>query len=61
MIFSQGFQACILPAVAIPALILINRSNLMKDRRAGIWMNVAMVAVILFSLLTSYFALQELF
>lgn len=61
MIFSQGFQACILPAVAIPALILINRSNLMKERRAGIWMNIAMVAVILFSLLTSYFALKELF
>ncbi len=60
MIFSQAFQACILPAVAIPALILINRSRLMKERCAGIWMNGAMVAVILFSLVTSYFALKEL-
>jgi Mn2+/Fe2+ NRAMP family transporter len=61
MIFSQAFQACILPAVAIPAFLLINRSALMRDRRAGLGMNAAMIAVILFSLITSYFALKELF
>jgi Mn2+/Fe2+ NRAMP family transporter len=60
MIFSQAFQACILPAVAIPALILINRPDFMKQRRAGCWMNTALVAVIIFSLVTSYFALKEL-
>ncbi|MBV2246244.1 MAG: Nramp family divalent metal transporter, partial [Lentimicrobium sp.] len=31
MIFSQAFQACILPAVAIPALMLINRQKLMGE------------------------------
>jgi len=60
MVFSQAFQACILPAVAIPALILINRPDFMKQHRAGLWMNGALVAVIIFSLVTSYFALKEL-
>ena len=61
MIFSQAFQACILPAVAIPAFILINRSPLMKNRAAGTIMNIGMIAVIIFSLVTTYFALKELF
>ncbi len=61
MIFSQAFQACILPAVAIPIFILINRAPLMKDHKAGLLMNIALVAVILFSLITSYFAIVELF
>lgn len=34
MIFSQAFQACILPAVAIPILLLINRAKLMKIHKA---------------------------
>ncbi len=61
MIFSQAFQACILPGVAIPAFILLNRTQLMKDRRPGAIMNVGLVAVILFSIITTGFALVELF
>jgi manganese transport protein len=61
MIFSQAFQACILPAVAIPILILINRSRLMKKHAANRAMNLALVAVVLFSLITTGFALAELF
>ena len=61
MIFSQAFQACILPAVAIPIFILINRSKLMQSHRAGIIMNVSLVSVIVFSFVTSYFAIVELF
>lgn len=61
MIFSQAFQACILPAVAIPGLILLNRKNLMGAYRAGTKENIGIVAVILFSLLTTYYALVELF
>ena len=60
MIFSQAFQALILPAVAIPIFILINRSQLMQNRTPGKRMNVGIVAVILFGLLTSYFAIAEL-
>ena len=61
MIFSQAFQACILPAVAIPIVILINQQKLMSNNRAGIKMNVGLILVILFSIITSYFAIVELF
>lgn len=61
MVFSQAFQACILPAVAIPIFVLINRKNMMKDNIAGSKMNIGLIAVILFSFLTTFFALKELF
>ncbi len=61
MIFSQAFQACILPAVAIPVFIMINRKKLMNDYTAKWKMNIGIVAVILFSFLTTYYAIAELF
>ncbi len=61
MIFSQAFQACILPAVAIPILILMNRHSLMKDHRATLLMNIALSATIGFSLIMTYFAMIELY
>ncbi|MBD3287823.1 hypothetical protein GF337_03390 [candidate division KSB1 bacterium] len=61
MVFSQAFQACILPAVAIPVLILMNRSQIMTQHKISHRMNIGLIAVILFSLLTTYFALSELF
>jgi manganese transport protein len=61
MVFSQAFQALILPAVAIPIFILINRHSLMNNHVAGIKMNIGLVGVILFSLLTSYFAVADFF
>lgn len=60
MIFSQAFQACILPAVVIPIMILINRKNVMNEHLADKKMNVGLVAVLLFSLITTYFAILEL-
>lgn len=60
MIFSQAFQACILPAVAIPILILLNRRNLMKKYISGWKMNLGVIAVILFSFLTTYYAIADL-
>ena len=59
MIFSQAFQACILPAVAIPIFILINKKNLMNDHLASTRLNIGIVAVILFSLLTTWFAIAD--
>ncbi|WP_339710346.1 Nramp family divalent metal transporter [uncultured Kriegella sp.] len=59
MVFSQAFQACILPAVAIPIFILINRKKLMNEYTAGTKLNIGIIAVILFSLITTYFALTE--
>jgi len=61
MVFSQAFQALILPAVAIPIFILINRKSLMKEYVAGTAMNFSLVAIILYSLLTSYFAIADFF
>ena len=61
MVFSQAFQACILPAVAIPVLVLLNRKKLMNGYIAGWKMNIGVAAVILFSVLTTYFAITELF
>jgi len=61
MIFSQAFQACILPAVAIPIFVLLNRKKLMTTYVAGIKMNIGVVAVILFSFITTWFAITELF
>ncbi|MBN1558652.1 Nramp family divalent metal transporter [candidate division KSB1 bacterium] len=61
MIFSQAFQACILPAVAIPIFILINDKELLKNHKATAKLNCGLAAVVLFSLLTTYFALIDLF
>lgn len=61
MVFSQAFQACILPAVAIPVFILINKKQLMHKYTASTPLNVGIVAVILFSLITTYFAVSDFF
>jgi Mn2+/Fe2+ NRAMP family transporter len=59
MVGSQAFQAIILPAVAIPVFILINRKVIMHEHRAGPIMNLGIAGVVLFSLLTSYFAIID--
>jgi Mn2+/Fe2+ NRAMP family transporter len=59
MVFSQAFQACILPAVAVPMFILINKQKLMGSNKASVKLNIGLVAVILFSLLTTWFAITE--
>ncbi len=61
MVFSQAFQAVILPAVAIPVFILMNRSKLMNGHTANWKENTGVFLVILFSLVTTYFAITELF
>ena len=59
MVFSQAFQACILPAVAVPMFMLINKQKLMGSNKASVKLNIGLVAVILFSLLTTWFAITE--
>lgn len=59
MVFSQAFQACILPAVAIPIFILINKSKLMNNYKSSFKLNLSLIAVILFSLITSWFAISD--
>ncbi len=60
MVFSQAFQALILPAVAIPVFILINKKELMGDYAANQKLNAGIFVVILFSLMTSWFAVADL-
>ena len=60
MIFSQAFQAMILPAVAIPILFLILDKNLMGENRAKLKLSIGLLAVIIFSLITTYFAIVDL-
>ena len=61
VVFSQAFQACILPAVAIPIFILLNRKNLMGSHVSSTKDNIWIGAVIAFSLFTTYYAIAELF
>ncbi len=61
MVFSQAFQACILPAVAIPVFFLLRNEKLMKNHRIKLGFQIGLIAVILFSLVTTYFALIDLF
>ena len=60
MVFYMAFQACILPAVAIPIFLLINRGKLMGKNRAKPIENIGIIGVILFSFLTTWFAVTEL-
>lgn len=60
MVFSQAFQACILPAVTIPILLLINKNNLMGENRANIKENIGIWAVLLFAIITTWFAIKEI-
>lgn len=61
MVFSQAFQATILPVVAIPIFILINRKTLMEGLTPKPGENIALIATILFSLFTTYFAFVDFF
>jgi Mn2+/Fe2+ NRAMP family transporter len=60
MIFSQAFQACILPAVTIAILLLINSERLMGNHRAKSVMNISLLVVLIFSFFTTYLAISEL-
>ncbi len=60
MIFSQAFQALILPAVTVPILYLINKKSLMNEYKASAKMNFGIICVLIFAIITSYFAVVEL-
>jgi Mn2+/Fe2+ NRAMP family transporter len=61
MVFSQAFQAAILPAVAIPVFYFVNRKDIMQANRASTRMNIGLVAVIVFSIVTTYIAIKGFF
>jgi len=61
MVVSQAFQATILPAVAIPVFILLNKKGIMGPYLPSKKWNLALMSVILFSLITTYFAIRGFF
>jgi manganese transport protein len=61
MIFSQAFQAFLLPAVVIPMVILINRKRFMKEHTPGAWMNIGLALTLIFALVTASLAVLDLF
>jgi len=61
MVVSQAFQATILPAVAIPVFILLNKKGVMGGYLPSKKWNLALMSVILFSLITTYFAIRGFF
>jgi Mn2+/Fe2+ NRAMP family transporter len=61
MVFSQAFQAAILPAVAIPVFYILNRRDIMQENRASTRMNTGLVAVMIFSFITTYIAIRGFF
>ena len=60
ILFSQAFQAMLLPAVVLPILILINRKSFMKGHIAGGWTNAGLALTLIFSLVTAVFAVWDL-
>ncbi len=60
MVISQAFQACILPAVTLPVLLLLNNEGLMGKYKAGNKTNTALVIVLVFGLVTTYLAVVDM-
>ncbi len=61
MVVAMALQAAILPAVAIPVFHLLNKKEVMGEEYlpSGKW-NAGLIAVILFSLVTTWFAVEGL-
>ncbi|MEN8228834.1 MAG: Nramp family divalent metal transporter [Bacteroidota bacterium] len=60
MIVSQAFQVFLLPIVVLAMMYLINRKDLMKENRAGLWMNASLVIIVVFTLIISWQAVVGL-
>lgn len=62
LVFAMSLQAVILPAIAIPSFYLLNKEELMgKQHLPSRKWNLGLILVILFSLLTTYFAIESFF
>jgi manganese transport protein len=60
MVIAMAMMAFILPAVAFPIYYLLNKKELMREEKympSSLW-NAGLIAVIIFSLVTSYFAVR---
>ena len=53
-ILTQVFNVFVLPLVILGIIILTNRKELMGDHKAGLWLNIGMVAAMIFACIISY-------
>ena len=60
MIVSQAFHVFLLPIVVLAMMYLINRKDLMKENKAGLWMNVNLGIIVIFTLIISWQAVVGL-
>jgi manganese transport protein len=54
MIASQAFQALLMPLVTITIIIFLNRSNAIREHKAGWLLNIGCTATFIFSLVMTY-------
>ena len=57
MLVSQAFQVFLLPIVLLTIIHLINRKDLMRNHTPGVWMNISLWFIFLFTLIISYQAI----
>jgi len=60
-ILTQVFNVFVLPLVIIGIIILTNRKSLMKEYKAGLWLNIGMILAFIFACIISYIGVIEIF
>ena len=61
MIVSQAFNAVILPLTVACIFYLSNRKDLMGEHKSSIFSNIALMAILAFSIFTSFIAVKGVF
>ena len=54
LIIAGAFQAIVMPIATIAIFFLLNNKKIMGEHRAGLWLNIGLIATILFSFVTTY-------
>ena len=54
LILAGAFQAIVMPIATIAIFFLLNNKKIMGEHRAGLWLNIGLIATILFSFVTTY-------
>lgn len=58
LIASQALSPFVMPLITLFLIILINREDLLKDYKAGLWMNIALGATLIFNIYMLYVAIR---
>lgn len=60
-VFSQVFLVLILPLTVLLIIILVNNKAIMKDLKAGWFLNTCLVFALIFSIIITYFGIVEIY